>query len=237
MRFSTGFNMAGALVLGCALALCAGSASAQSKIGVAATVKNQVLGGGQVLAAGGAIHANELIKTGNASSAQLLFLDQTSLTVGALSEVKLDRFVYDPNSGNGKVVLNATKGVFRFISGTQNKKSYQINTPVATIGVRGTVFTFASTGTKLVLTTSNGVVIVTILPNGPAVEVPAGQSIVVYPDGTYQKFQSSDTTSFLRSAGLDQRLLEEYSIVLGEHLNQAGGLRPGGGGGSGGGSQ
>ncbi len=128
--------------------------------------------------------------------------------VGAKSEVKLDRFVYDPNSGNGKVVMNAGKGVFRFVSGSQNSKSYQINTPVATIGVRGTVFTFLNSGTQLFLTTSNGLVLVTILPNGPTVEVPAGWSIVVYPNGSYQKFQSSDTTNFLRNAGLDQRLLE-----------------------------
>ncbi|HWK86837.1 MAG TPA: FecR domain-containing protein [Xanthobacteraceae bacterium] len=205
---------------------CADAAFAQSKIGVAATVKNQVFGGSQPLAAGGNVHANEVIRTGDASSAQLLFVDQTTLLVGAKSEVKLDRFVYDPNRGNGNVVMNAGKGVFRFVSGAQQSKSYQINTPVATIGVRGTVFTFAYSGTQLYLTTSNGSVIVRILPNGPTVDVPAGYSIVVYPNGTYQKFQSSDTTNFLRNAGLDQRLLEEYSNIIGEHNNTLGGLKP-----------
>lgn len=228
------FKTFGALACGLAIILFPATASAQTKIGVAATVKNQVLGGGRPLAAGASVHANEIIKTGDASSAQLQFVDQTNLLVGALSEVKLDRFVYDPNRGNGRVVLNAGKGVFRFVTGTQSKQSYRINTPVATIGVRGTVFTFANSGSKLILTTSNGVVIVTILPNGPVVEVPAGYSIVVYPGGTYQKFQSSDTTNFLRSAGLDQRLLEEYSNITGEHMNQPGGLLPSGGqGGSG----
>ena len=116
----------------------------------------------------------EIIKTGAASSAQLLFVDQTTLLVGATSEVKLDRFVYDPARGNGQVMMNAGKGVFRFVSGAQNSKSYQINTPVATIGVRGTVFTFMYSGTQLFLTTSNGDVVVRILPNGPSVDVPAG---------------------------------------------------------------
>lgn len=202
----------------------ANGAFAQAKIGVAATVKNQVFGGSQPLAAGGNVHQNETIRTGDGSSAQLLFIDQTTLLVGAKSEVKLDRFVYDPNRGNGNVVMNAGKGVFRFVSGSQQSKSYQINTPVATIGVRGTVFTFANSGTQLYLTTSNGLVQVTIKPNGPTVDVPAGWSIVVYPNGTYQKFQSSDTTNFLRNAGLDQRLLEEYSNITGEHNNTLGGL-------------
>lgn len=214
------------IALAAAFALVSNGASAQTKIGVAASVKNQVLGGGQQLANGGSVHANEIIKTGDSSSAQLLFVDQTSLLVGSKSEVKLDRFVYDPAGGNGKVVMNAGKGVFRFVSGTQNKKSYQINTPVATIGVRGTVFTFMNSGTQLFLTTTNGVVLVTIKPSGPTVEVPAGYSIVVFPNGSYQKFQSSDTANFLRNAGLDQRLLEEYSNVLGEHNNPMGGLGP-----------
>lgn len=210
-----------------ALAFVSSAAFAQARIGVAAAVKNQVSGGGAPLSTGSGVHANEIIKTGDASSAQLLFVDQTSLTVGAKSEVKLDRFVYDPK-GNGKVVMNAGRGVFRFVSGTQNKKSYRINTPVATIGVRGTVFTFMNTNTQLFLTTTNGTVLVTIRPKGPTVDVPAGWSIVVYPNGTYQKFQSSDTSNFLRNAGLDQRLLEEYSNVLGEHNSPMGGLKAGG---------
>lgn len=218
------FNTAITILLTAALALFAGGASAQTKIGVAATVRNQVQGGGQPLLAGGNVHADELIKTGDGSSTQLLFVDQTTLLVGAKSEVKLDRFVYDPSRGNGQVVMNAGKGVFRFVSGSQNSKSYQINTPVATIGVRGTVFTFMYSGTQLYLTTSNGDVIVRILPNGPSVDVPAGYSVVVFPNGSYQKFQSSDTANFLRNAGLDQRLLEEYSNVVGDHNNQLGGL-------------
>ncbi len=220
----TGMKTLSFIALAAGFALVSNVAFAQAKIGVAAVVKNQVTGGGAPLSSGSNVHANEIVKTGDASSAQLLFVDQTSLMVGAKSEVKLDRFVYDPNRGNGKVVMSAGRGVFRFVSGTQNSKSYQINTPVATIGVRGTVFTFMNSGTQLFLTTSNGTVIVTILPNGPAVDVPAGYSIVVYPNGSYQKFQSSDTTNFLRNAGLDQRLLEEYSNVLGDHNNTQGGL-------------
>src|SRR5690606_1727955 len=40
----------------------------------------------------------------------------------------------------GNVVLNATRGAFRFVSGSQQSRSYQVRTPVATIGVRGTIF-------------------------------------------------------------------------------------------------
>src|ERR1700730_16426874 len=117
---------------------------AESKIGVASATKNQVqgiVGGGtRALSAGSELFSNETVRTGDASLAQLLFLDETSLSVGARSEVKLDRFVYNPDRKAGNVVLEASRGAFRFISGSQNPSNYTIKTPLATIGVRGTIF-------------------------------------------------------------------------------------------------
>src|SRR6185295_12191559 len=148
-----------------------------------------------------------------------------SLNVGARSEVTLDRFVYDPNRRNGSVVLNAGRGVFRFVSGSQDSKSYKINTSVATIGVRGTVFGFANSPPGLALATNSGSVLVTILATQQTIVVPAGWSILVYRDGTYQKFQSSDAANFFRNAGIDQMLLEEYATFTGQG-NITGGLQP-----------
>ncbi|MES1155487.1 MAG: FecR family protein, partial [Pseudorhodoplanes sp.] len=117
--------------------------TAESKIGVAAAVKNQVEGlqGGapRTLAAGSEVFANERIRTGEASTAQLLFLDKTSLSVGPRAELSLDRFVFDPNKGTGQVVLDTVRGSFRFVTGSQNPTHYSIKTPVATLGIRGTI--------------------------------------------------------------------------------------------------
>lgn len=119
------------------------SAIAQSNIGSASSVKNRVDGviGGQsrTLSAGSAVHSNELIRSGDDSVANLLFLDQTKLSVGPKSEVRLDKFVYNPNQRNGAVVVHATRGAYRFVTGVQDSKNYQIKTPYATLGVRGTV--------------------------------------------------------------------------------------------------
>ena len=68
--------------------------------------------------------------------------NSTTIPSSALvhSNVRLDKFVYDPNNkGAGKVAINATKGAYRFITGEQDKKAYEITTPYATLGVRGTV--------------------------------------------------------------------------------------------------
>jgi len=119
------------------------AAIAAGNIGVTSAVQNQVQGvqgsATEALAAGSHVFQDEVIRTGAKSMAQLLFLDETSLSVGPQSEVKLDKFVYNPATGAGDVVLSATKGAFRFITGSQSPANYKLVTSVATIGVRGTI--------------------------------------------------------------------------------------------------
>src|SRR6516165_3999914 len=114
-------------------------------IGVAASITPSAEGGiGTVfstLAPGSELHASETVRTGDAGKADLVFIDRTNLTVGPTSEVVLDKFVYDPVGNKGKVVLQASRGAFRFATGTQDHSAYQINTPYGSLGVRGTAFT------------------------------------------------------------------------------------------------
>jgi ferric-dicitrate binding protein FerR (iron transport regulator) len=138
-------SAAASAIVAASMLLLPTSSLAESKIGVASAAKNQVHGivGGtsRAVSAGSELFANETVRTGEASQAQLLFLDQTSLSVGARSEVRLDRFVYNPDRKAGNVVLEASRGAFRFVTGSQNPSNYTIKTPLATIGVRGTIFT------------------------------------------------------------------------------------------------
>jgi hypothetical protein len=129
-----------------------GATAQNSKIGIASAVKNRVDGttGGATrpLAPGSDIFAREVVRTGEQSTAQLLFLDETSLAIGPQSEVTLDRFVFDPNRGAGNVAINLGRGMLRFATGSQNPGSYRVTTPVATIGVRGTLFDLYSIQTR-----------------------------------------------------------------------------------------
>ena len=115
------------------------------RIGVAAAVSNHVTGtlvgttASQRIRQGTKVFRNEMIETAEKSTTQLIFVDETSLSIGPKSQVRLDSFVYDPKSRNGKIVFNALKGAFRFVSGSARKTAYRIKTPLATIGVRGTI--------------------------------------------------------------------------------------------------
>ena len=127
-----------ALVLAAIVALLPVAAGAQS-IGSAAAVKPDAQGGGSPLQSGSSLYANETVRTGQSGVAELRFADETKLSVGPTSTVRLDKFVYDPSKGGGKVVINASRGAYRFVTGVQDPRNYEIKTPYATLGVRGTV--------------------------------------------------------------------------------------------------
>jgi hypothetical protein len=89
------------------------------------------------------VYHNELIETEKDAATKLIFLDETTLTLGPDSSVVLDRFVFDPDPSKASFVMTATKGIFRFASGKLPKNAYRLHTPAATIGIRGTVLDFA----------------------------------------------------------------------------------------------
>lgn len=154
------------------------------KIGVASVVVNKVesISGSdsRSLSVGSGVFTNERIRTRDASSAQLLFLDKTSLSIGPNADLQLDRFVYNPQRGSGRVVLNAAQGAFRFITGSQNPTSYSIKTPVATIGIRGTILDILVTGDR-----TTGFTLTIVLDQCCAViTLPTGRTLNLTQPGT-----------------------------------------------------
>lgn len=80
------------------------------------------------------------IQTGGRSQLQVLLLDKTVFTVGSGARVTIDRFVYDPSRGTRSMSASVVKGAFRFMSGHPDRAgTTSINTPIASIGVRGTI--------------------------------------------------------------------------------------------------
>jgi hypothetical protein len=106
-------------------------------IGKTTSVKPDAHVNTQELAPGSQVNANDTVRTGNVGVADLRFIDDSNLSVGPKSVVRLDKFVYDPNKASGTVVINASRGAFRFVAGSQNKGNYQVKTPYGTLGIRG----------------------------------------------------------------------------------------------------
>ncbi|MGB0410467.1 MAG: FecR domain-containing protein [Pikeienuella sp.] len=82
--------------------------------------------------------SNEKIESSADGGGQVLFLDQTSLTITKNSQIILDKYVYDPASESGEMGISVLKGAMRIVGGRiTKKKPALIRTPSATIGIRG----------------------------------------------------------------------------------------------------
>jgi|GEM_PF-1954496 len=130
-----------------------GSASAQTKtaaidpspIGIVDEVRNDAFGilpnrTPERLSNAASIFFDERIETSVNALSRLLFVDDTTLTVGPNSSMVLDRFVYNPKTAKGEILVHMATGVFRFASGKMPKENVTLITPGASIGIRGTDF-------------------------------------------------------------------------------------------------
>ncbi|WP_230549651.1 FecR family protein [Reyranella aquatilis] len=156
-------NMRKALLVGAAimtvpLATSMSAAADAPRVGIASAVAGDPTGKPpdeieRVLHVGLDVQAGEVITTGSADRAHLLFLDGTALTIGSEAQVTLDRFVYDSDRKLGELGVTATKGVFRLVGGKISKKTPVIvTTPSGTITIRGGIALFSVEPTRTTAT-------------------------------------------------------------------------------------
>lgn len=114
------------------------------EIGSTIAVKNRVIAElaneKRRISKGAKVHQEEVLVTSANASAEIRLLDETKLAVGPSARLVLDKFVYDASAPPKSISITLAKGAFRFISGSSNKAAYEIKTPTASMGVRGTVF-------------------------------------------------------------------------------------------------
>ncbi|HJM50783.1 MAG TPA: FecR domain-containing protein, partial [Alphaproteobacteria bacterium] len=93
------------------------------------------------LSAGAPVFQGDVIETGGEGSVGIVFVDDTTFSLGEEGRMVLDELVYDAETHEGNSAFSVVQGVFSFVSGSIAKSgsdAMQIRTPVATIGIRGT---------------------------------------------------------------------------------------------------
>ena len=147
-------------LVGVSLVAMTSSCWAQSAIGEATLIKNDVngvrKGASSKLGEGTDVFLNEMIRTGTSSQAGLTFVDNTKVSVAASSQLTLDKFVYNGDHTASNVAFNASRGAFRFISGNSPSGAYKVVTPEASIGVRGTTYDVQVDGKSTIVTLISG---------------------------------------------------------------------------------
>lgn len=83
----------------------------------------------------------DTVRTAKGASASIVMADDSVLSLGGSSELILKNFEFNPKEGKFSLVTRMAKGTFSYLSGLISKlspSSIQLETPDATIAVRGT---------------------------------------------------------------------------------------------------
>jgi ferric-dicitrate binding protein FerR (iron transport regulator) len=176
----------------------AGSAQAQTRVGEAAVVKNEVVrvmgSATSPIIVGDSVVRDETVRTGTDSAARLVMADSTNLSLGPNSSLKLDRTVFDDAHSYRDISIRLTTGAFRFVTGHSEKAAYKIRTQVATIGVRGTILDILSqrVRTTVVLRDNGTSRVCTLTFQCTDLTKPGDTAIITFSGGKYTIQKSSN---------------------------------------------
>ena len=101
--------------------------------------------GAQTLPATEGMHLQlgDVLVTSTDGGLAFIMRDGTRVSLGPQTELTVDQFAYDPSHGKFALLLKLGSGILAYVSGkiaTFSPESVRVQTPVATIGVRGTKF-------------------------------------------------------------------------------------------------
>ena len=94
-------------------------------------------------APGDALREGDRLQTGRQSTVTVVLQDGTLLAVGPNSEMDLSQFQFNTTTQDGSALVNLLRGSVRVITGLMTKtqpERFQVRTPTAVVGVRGTDF-------------------------------------------------------------------------------------------------
>ena len=203
-------------------------------VGAAGAVNPQAQSGNRVLQVGSNIIFRERISTSTSGSTQVIFIDKTTLSIGPNSNILVDEFVYNPNTGSGRMTVTLTKGAMRMVGGNvTHTEGATIKTPLAVIGVRGGVAAVkhdAKVGTQVInlhgtVTMTSGGVPVTISRSGFGASVSPGGAAPTLPAPVPQAeiaaLNQQLTSQPTQSGGVSVENRPNDAIAVGKGLGQA----------------
>jgi len=135
-------------------------------------------------ALGTELKESDTVITADKSKAQIIFKDETIVTIGKNSHFSIAKYIYD-DAGEATVEFGLLKGAMKTITGRIGKiapQRFKVKTKTATIGIRGTNFVviIEDDGTQRAYCTY-GAISVTV--NGEEYIVKQGFYLVLSPDG------------------------------------------------------
>ena len=117
-------------------------------VGQVTLIHNGVAG---PLHVGDPVYKTDVVQTGANSTCGIAFPDGTALDLVNNTRMALNEYNYEANSASNGAIFSLVEGTFAFVAGqvAHTGEGLKINTPVATMGVRGTVGLFRSEPTVI----------------------------------------------------------------------------------------
>ncbi len=123
---------------------------------------------------GDAVQKGDVVQTGSDSSVGMTFVDGSAFGMTSNARMVLNEMIYDPNGSSNSSLISLVQGTITFVAGqTAKNGNMRVETPVATMGIRGTA------------------VLVEIAAN----DGPTKFSVLLEPDGHTGWFNLYDKTS------------------------------------------
>lgn len=91
---------------------------------------------------GTVVFEGDIVETEGSGAVNIGFIDESSFAVSENARIAIDEFVFDPSTEAGAQDFSVLRGVFMYTSGLigrENPDSVDIETPVGSIGIRGTI--------------------------------------------------------------------------------------------------
>jgi len=105
----------------------------------AVVVQANIASQGEQTKVGDPVYLGDVVQTGADGKISITFTDDTAFNLSSNARMALNDFVYDPNGKSNSTLFSLTKGTFTFVAGKVAKTGdMKIDTPVATMGIRGT---------------------------------------------------------------------------------------------------
>jgi hypothetical protein len=144
------------------------SEAAVSRVGKVALAVGEVTriagdGTRSVVKSGDSLHEQDRLVTGGDALVMVVFVDQARLSLRPDTEVLIRRYRIDPSGADTRLDMELIRGTVRQISGEAARRQperYRLNTPIATIGVRGTDFLARASASKVETYVHEGMIVV-----------------------------------------------------------------------------
>lgn len=202
-------------------------ATAQVPVGrvalsVGEAVRVSAMGHSEPLRLGLDLAMGDRIITNKDAIALIVFADEGRVSLRANSELVIHSYKIDPSGANTTMHLELVRGVMRQISGQGAKTQpdrYRLNTPIATIGVRGTDFLAKTSGDALETFIQEGTIVV--LRNSNDCQSTSAQGNCGAP---LAQLSALDAGQYLRLSSIgqiDRRVIgaDELEIIFGISVN------------------